>query len=161
MTQVSSDNLKAPYLRDQRQFPTTDAKLLAKQVDQAYIDIAAKVNRRSIGIYPKDFLSATGDRWFFAGSSKAQQSFRQIYTFTATGNIPHGLTWAEVSSISPNSYGSYTDGTNWYGAIYAGSTAIAGQVTFYVTSSNIVVVGGAGAPAITSGTIVLEYISLY
>ena len=161
MTQASSDVLKTPYLREQWQFPHEDPKQLSRQVDQAYIDIASKVNRRSIGIYPKNFLAATGDRWFFAGSSQAQQAFRQIYTFTAAGNIAHGLTWAEVSSISPNSYGSFTDGTNWYGAIYASNTAIAGEVSFYVTNTNIVVLSGAGAPAITSGTIVLEYISLY
>lgn len=158
---TSTNLLKVAYLREQRAFPTDDVKLLAKQMDQTYIDIASKVNSRSIGQYPVSFYSISGDKWYFAGGNQYQQSLRQVFTFSSTGNIPHGLNWSSVSLISPNSYGTFTDGTNWYGAIYAGSTAIAGQVTFYVTPTNIVVVGGAGAPAITSGSIVLEYVSLY
>jgi len=150
---------QVPYLRDQRQFPNDDVRDLSNQMDHAYIDIAQKVNQRIIGNYPVKFLSITGEKWYFAGSSQAQQSLRQVFTFTGAGNIAHGLDWAAVSSISPKSYGTFTDGTNWYGVIYASSVAIAGQVTFYVTPTNIVVLSGAGAPPITSGFIVLEYIS--
>lgn len=152
---------QAPYLRNQRQFPNDDVKELSNQVDQAYIDIAGKVNQRIIGNYPVNFLSITGERWYFNGSTNPFQSLRQVYPFTAAGNIPHGLSWASVSSISPRSYGTFTDKTNWYGCIYASNVAIAGQVSFYITPTNIVVLSGAGAPAITSGFINLEYISQF
>lgn len=149
----------SPYLRDQRKFPTEDVRLLSDQVDHAYIDIAGKVNQRIIGLYALNFAAITGEKWYFQGPNQVQQSLRKLFTFTTAGNIPHGLDWAGVSQISLRSYGSYTDGTNWYGVIYASSVPIAGQVSFYVTPTNIVVLSGAGAPAITNGTIVLEFIS--
>lgn len=152
---------RQPYLKLQWMFPNEEAKALASQMDKAYIDIAIKVNNRIIGTYAINFFSVTGERWYFTGSSTTQQSQRRVYQFTAAGNIPHELIWADVSSISPRSYGTFTDGTNWYGAIYASNVAIAGQVSFYVTSTNIVVLSGAGAPAITSGYIVLEYLSVF
>jgi len=43
--------LQEPYLRVQRDFPA-EINELSKQVDQAYIDIAQKVNVRTIGIFP-------------------------------------------------------------------------------------------------------------
>jgi hypothetical protein len=152
---------RQPYLKLQWMFPNEEAKALASQMDKAYIDIAIKVNNRIIGNYAVNFFSVTGERWYFSGSSTQQQSQRRVYQFTAAGSIPHGLIWTDVSSISPKSYGTYTNGTNWYGCIYATSVAIAGEVSFYVTPTNIVVLSGAGAPAITSGYIVLEYLSVF
>lgn len=81
------------------------------------------------------------------------------YTSGGQAINPHNINWASIAFISPRSYGTFTDGTNWYGAIYASSTAIVGQVSFYVTPTNIVVLTGAGAPAITSGFINLEWVS--
>jgi hypothetical protein len=150
---------RAPFLREQRKFPNDEVRPLANQVDLAYIDIANKVNAREIAIYPTNFQIGTGQQWYFEGSSDKQQSLRQVFPFTSAGNIAHGLIWASVSSISPKSYGTFTDGTNWYGAIYASSVAIAGQISFYVTSVNIVVLAGAGAPSITRGYINLEWVS--
>ncbi len=154
---------QSPFLRVQRNFPTDNSQALSIEVDRAYCDTAAKVNARTIGLFPVNRPAITGDKWFINstanGVAQNLQSLRQIYTFTATGNIPHGLNWTSVSQISPHSYGSLTDGTNWYGVLYASSTAIAGQVSFYVTPTNIVVLGGAGAPTITSGTILLEWLS--
>lgn len=152
---------RQPYLKVQWMFPNENVNKLSSQMDKAYIDIATKVNQRVIGNYPVNDLAITGEKWYFSGSNSSQHSFRQVYTFTGSGNIPHGLKWAEVSSISPRSYGTFTDGTVWYGCIYASSTSISGQVSFYVTNTNIVIMSGAGAPSITSGYIVLEYISVY
>jgi hypothetical protein len=150
----------APYLRNQRQFPNDNVKELSNQVDQAYIDIASKVNRRIIGNYPVNFQAVTGERWYFSGSNSSQQSLRQVYEFTAVGSVPHGLTWASVSSISPRSYGTFTDGTNWYGCIYGNAIAVPlGQVTFYVTPTNIVIAANVSAPTIVSGYINLEIVS--
>jgi len=144
------------YLRTSREFPE-EIKELAFQVSKSYIDIANAVNTRTIGIYAVNKSSITGDSWFL--TSKKQQTLRQVYTFTSTGNIPHGINISSVFRFSPNSYGSFTDGTNYYGAIYASSTAIAGQVSFYITPTNIVVLAGGGAPTISSGIIVLEWLS--
>ncbi len=154
---------KAPYLREQRQFPHEDLTETAKELDHAYIDIAQKVNRRIIGIYALNSPTVTGEEWYLSGSTTKQQSLRQVYTFTGAGPIVHGIKnfATVVSKISPRSYGSYTDGTNWYGVIYGTSVPLAGQVTFWVDPVNINVILGAGAPAITSGIIDLEWISQF
>jgi len=39
------------------------------------------------------------------------------------------------------------------------SRAIAGQISFYVDPTNIVILAGVGAPTITSGLIILEWLS--
>lgn len=156
---MSSIIQQSPYLKVQRNFPTANSQALAIEVDRAYCDTAQKVNARSIGIYPSNRPVVTGDQWFLEGGQAKQQSLRQVYGFTGSGNIAHGISFTDVSFISPNSYGTFTNGTNWYGVPYSASTAIAGQVTFYVTPTNIVVVAGAGAPSITQGYISLEWVS--
>jgi PPE-repeat protein len=147
---------QVPYLRTSRSFPQ-EAQPLAVEVNRSYVDVAEKVNDRIIGVYPTNRSAVNGESWFI--TNRKQQAFRQIYSFTATGNIAHGITWTSVSFISPNSYGTFTDGTNWYGVPYLGSTAVTAEVSFYVTSTNIVVVAGAGAPSITQGYINLEWVS--
>lgn len=149
---------QSPFLRVQRNFPATNLQALSVELDRSYTDIASKMNNRIIGVYPQNYPIAIGESWHVMGEQR-QQSLRQIYTFTGTGNIAHNISFTSVSFISPNSYGSFTDGTNWYGAVYASSTAIAAQVSFYVTSTNIVVLAGAAAPSITQGYINLEWVS--
>jgi hypothetical protein len=158
MTTPTTNLQQSPYLREQRQFPNDELRELATQVDQAYIDIAQKMNARTIGIYAVNFQTVTGESWYLRGSSNRQQTLRQVYTFTAAGNIPHGINFATISQFT-KCQGSYTDGTNWYGVIFATSVAIAGEVSFYITPTNIVVLMGGGAPAITSGSIILEWLS--
>jgi hypothetical protein len=148
---------QSPFLRTTRNFPQ-EAQPLAVEINRSYVDIAEKVNDRTICLYPTNRPAQNGEKWYIT-ANKAQGAFRQVYTFTATGNIPHGIKWNSVAFISPLSYGTFTDNTNWYGAIYAGSTAIAGQVSFYVTPTNIVVGAGTGSPTITQGYINLEWVS--
>jgi hypothetical protein len=160
---MTTTNLQGvPYLKTQWQFPYDDQRGLANQLDIAYIEIASKVNARTIGTYAINFPIVTGERWYFGGSSTSpQQSLRQVYQFTGAGNIAHGINLAAVSLINHKCYGSYTDGTNWYGAIYSSSVGIAGQVTFYVAPTNIVVTVDGAAPAVTSGEITLEWVSQF
>jgi len=148
-----------PYLQTSRNFPL-EAQPLAVEVNKSYVDIANSVNNRMIGLYPTNRPAINGESWFI-NDNQRQQAFRQIYTFTAAGSIPHGINFNSVSFISPKSCGSYTDSTNWYGVIYASSTTITDQVSFYVTSTNIVVQADAGAPSITNGIIVLEWLSQF
>jgi hypothetical protein len=162
MTVPTAQLQTAPYLRDQRKFPLEDTRDLARQMDQAYIDIAGKVNVRSIGINGTNFPIITGDSWFLAGEPNKQQSLRQIYQFTSAGTITHGINTTTITSFTPNTYGTFTDGINWYGAIFASSTALAGQVSFWIDNTNIHIINpGPPAPAITSGIIILEWISQF
>jgi len=146
---------KTAYLRTSRYF-TEDTKVLCRDISKAYIDTANAVNVRTIGIFSTNKASINGESWYLTSSK--QQALRQIYTFTAAGNVPHNLNFDEIDQFTKPS-GSFTDGTNFYGAIYASNVAIAGQVSFYLTPNNIVVLAGAGAPAIVRGIIILEWLS--
>ncbi len=150
------------YLRTSREFPE-EIHQLSVEVNKCYVDIANAVNSRIVGLYTTNRPSQTGERWFF--TSRRQQSFRQIYTFTTSANIDIGFKLSSIDKISSRSYGAFTDGTNWYGVIFSSNVAIAGQLSFFVlktvspTTDQIMFEVGAGSPAITNGYIVLEWIS--
>lgn len=148
---------QVPFLRTSRSFPI-DLQALNVEINRSYVDIAEKVNDRIIGVFPLNVSAVTGESWFL-NTGRRQQTLRQVYAFTSAGNIPHGINFASVSSISPKTCGVFTDGTNWYGCMFASNITIGGQVTFYVTPTNIVIQSGAGAPTIVSGLIDLEWIS--
>lgn len=149
-------NINAPFVRSSRKFPE-EAKQLTLEIDRAYIDIANGVNTRTIGIFPSNDSIATGESWYLSGNQK-QQTFRKAFTFTTTSTITHGILVPFISQFI-RCWGSYTDGTNCYGLIWGTTVAIAGQISFYVTTNQIVFVVGAGAPALTSGIAVLEYLT--
>lgn len=144
------------YIKSSREFPA-DLGQLATILTRAYPEIANAINERTIGLFPSNRSAITGNAYYLF-QNKKQQSLRQTYTFTATTNIPHGIDFLQVAYIGAM-YGQYTDGTNWYGLIAGTSVAIAGQISFYLTGTNIVFVLGAGAPALTKGIIVIEWIS--
>jgi hypothetical protein len=146
----------APYLRTTREFPP-EVETLARQVNKSYLDIAEAVNFRTIGLYPTNRPAITGERYYIT-ANKPQQTLRQIYRFTATTAINHGIQVIDPSQFT-SCFGSYTDGTNSYGLIFGTTVAVAGLITFYITSTQIVFVLGAGAPALTTGTIVLHWLS--
>lgn len=144
------------YLRTSREFPVDDDKQLAADLGKSYIDIASCINVRVIGIFSTNRPSITGKSWFL--TSTKQESLRQIYSFTSTANIAHGINLSQIDRFVP-CFGEYTDGTNWYGLINASSVAIPGQIIFYITPTEIVFVVGAGAPALTQGLVILEWLS--
>lgn len=144
------------FLRTSREFPE-DLHQLTVEVNKSYLDTSQAVNARTIGIYSTSRPAITGNGYFLTSNQK-QQTFRQVFTFTATTSINH-----DITNVTPgqfiNCFGSYTDGTSSFGLIFGTSVAVAGLITFYVTSTQIVFGVGAGAPAISSGRIVLEWIS--
>lgn len=144
------------FLRTSREFPE-ELKQLTVEVNKSYLDTAQAVNTRVIGLFPTTRSAQNGESWFLSANAR-QQGLQQVYTFTAAGNIPHGITNLLPSQIV-DCYGSYTDGTDAFGVLFGTSVAIAGQVSAYVTATNIVVQADAGAPAIVSGVVVLKWIS--
>jgi len=150
---------QSPYLRTQRSFPAENTQVLSVEVDRAYIDIAQKVNSRTVGTFPLNTPVVTGERWFLTGQPNSQQTLRQIYTFTAAGGIAHGITTTQIEGFT-KIYGTFTDGTNWYPLPYVDVANANNQVNVYVSPTNIVITAGAGAPpAITSGIVVLEWLA--
>lgn len=143
------------YLRTSREFPE-DLHMLTIEVNKTYIDIANAVNNRTISIFPTNRPALTGESWFI--SSSRQQSFRQVYTFTSTAAITHNIPFNTLDRFTI-AYGAFTDGTNWYGLIFGSNVAIAGQISFYISPTQIIFLSGAGAPALTKGNIVIEWLS--
>lgn len=147
----------SPFLRTTREFPFDDMKELSFEINKAYVDTANAVNTRTIGLYTKTRSAITGEEWFIQNTSK-QQTLRQVYTFTTTSAINHFIQFTNIYGIS-KMYGQFTDGTNWYGLISGSNVAIAGQISFYITPTQIIFETGAGAPTLTSGIIVLEWLT--
>lgn len=144
------------YLRTSREFPE-ELKQLTVEVNKAYLDTAQAVNARTIGIYPVNQPAITGNS-YFTRNNQRQQTLRQVYVFNSTAAINHGVRVISKTQFI-NCFGTYTDNTNSYGLVYGTSTATPGLITFYMTSTQIIFVLGAGAPALSSGVIVLEWLS--
>lgn len=155
---MTSNNIvnQVAYLRTSRNFPTSQEQLTV-EVNKAYVDTANAVNNRTISIFPTNRPAINGESWFLTNNQR-QQALRQVYTFSTTANIPHNVKNV-VAGQFVRGFGAYTNGTNTFGLIYGSPTAIAGQISFYITATDIVFVVGAGAPAVTSGTIILEWLS--
>jgi len=154
---------KSPYLPRQRNFPVERLQELGIQLDNSYIEIASRVNERTIGTFGTGFQIITGENWYLKGQRNKQQTLRQVYQFTSTADIPHGIIFSQISGFT-RCWGQYTDGTNWYGLIFGSNSAttIPGQISFFIKASPGVIrfkVDGA-APALTSGTIILEWLSV-
>jgi hypothetical protein len=149
---------QSPYLRQQRQFQYDEIKPISVELDRMYIDIAQKVNVRTIGIFAKDNAIITGENWFLQGSTQVLQTLRKMFKFTAAGSYAHGIN-VPVSSGFTRIYGTFTDGTNWYPLPYVSTVAVANQVSIQVTPTQIVITAGGAAPAITLMYVVLEYLS--
>lgn len=158
-----------PYLRTSRNFPDDDIKQLTVEINRSYVDIADKMNARTIGLFPTIKPAVNGESWFLTKNQK-QQGFRKVFIVPAglvSGQtIELGFKIETISKFSPKCYGSYTDNTNWYGIIFASSIVIPGQVSFFIAlngastvSDNISFLIGAGAPAVQSGLVVIEWLS--
>jgi hypothetical protein len=143
------------YLRTSRQFPQAIPQLTV-ELTNTYIEVANAVNNRIISIFPTNIPAITGENWFIA--NQRQQTFRQVFTFTTTAPIPHGINLKQIDRFTRN-FGQYTDSTNWYGLPNSTTVAIAGQITFYIDPTNIVFLVGALAPPIAKGNIVLEWLT--
>lgn len=146
------------YLRTSRNFPF-EPQALSVEINKSYVDIANAVNAKTIGIFPTNSSAVTGETWFLNGPSQKQQTLRQVYTFAAAGNIAHGLNLAQLSNIT-RIYGTIYDGTSYYPLPYVDASAANNQVSVKVTGTNIVVTAGGGSPpSISSGIVVLEWLS--
>ena len=151
---------KAPYLISSRDFPEDSPQALSVQINKAYLDIALKVNDRTIAIFPVGGSAINGEAWFIRGGAQKQQGSRQVYTFTGSSlTIPHGLNLSEIPSFV-RIFGTFTDGTNWYPLPYVDTVSATNQVNVYVDPTNInITAGGGSPPTIVSGLCVLEWLS--
>jgi len=150
-----------PYLRVQRKFPPESSKDLASQVDQAYIDIAGKINMRMIGVFGLNFFMETGEVWYLQGQPTPQNTFRQVYLFNnSTLTIPHELDFETIDYFT-RIYGTFFDGTFWDTLPYIDVVSSTRQINVQVNNTDIIINKGASGstPTIVKGIIVLEWLS--
>lgn len=145
----------APYLQTSVFFPNEFDEFRVKFLE-LYRDISNCVNVRQIAVFDlQEFL--TGESWATNGNpQRKKQTYRKIFYFSdASLTFAHNIT---NLTLTTHIYGSFTDGTNFYPLPYVSSAAVANQIQVVVTPTNVVVTKGGGAPAITNGVIVLEYL---
>lgn len=148
----------APFLRTTRSFPE-ELQPLTVEINKSYLDIAAAVNDRTIGIFSANRPAQTGNAWFVS-SNRKQQTLRQVYPFSAAGSIAHGITLSNSGGFTAI-YGTVSDNSgNWYPLPYVNAVLATNQISLQVTATNIVITQGAGALfVIQSGFVVLEWLS--
>jgi hypothetical protein len=150
----------SPFLQRQRNFPVEDLQVLGVEIDKTYIDIASRVNERTIGIYATNIPIQTGESWYFTGNSNKQQTLRQVYSITSYAAFNHGINFSSVSTFTVIRGIGY-DGTNYFPLPYVSGAAVANQVGLLVTPTQVTFSNGAGAPVIKSGFILLEWLSIF
>lgn len=163
----------SPYLPRQRNFPNDNAQLLGATLDKAYIEIAQKVNERTIGVFAINFPVITGEQWYFQGQPAKQQTLRQVYSFgeIVPGtelDIPTGiLNLTQFTKI----YGTVitTNGTSGLpdyrplpyvdpNTLTTSMTILVGQLGIPLVQK-IRIVLGPTAPPVSSGIAILEWIT--
>jgi hypothetical protein len=148
-------NSNAIYLPTTQYFPL-EADKFREVLTFVYSDIARRLNDKQIGTFDLVEVVA-GEQWSTATDPQTKrQTFRKIFYFSdASLNFAHGITGIVLCT---HIYGAFTDGTNFYPLPYVSAIAITDQIQIVVTPTNVVVTKGGTAPAITNGTIVLEFL---
>jgi len=148
-------NTNAIYLPTTQYFPA-DQEGFREVLTFVYSDIARRLNDKQIGTFDLVEVVA-GEQWATATDPQTKrQTFRKIFYFSdASLNFAHGITGIVLCT---HIYGAATNGINFFPIPYVSATAIANQIQIDVTPTNIVITKGGGAPAITLGAIVLEFL---
>lgn len=148
-----------PFMRTSREFPD-DIKNLTVELNRSFIETANVVNARTIGLFPTNLPALTGESWYILNNRK-QQTLRQVFPFGAiapggTLNIPYTLFgFNQFSKI----YGTCITGFPDYRPIPYASVVANANIDLRVSPTNIIVAVGAASPAITSGLIIIEWLS--
>lgn len=157
---MTNNYQQTPYLRTQRQFPTDDVRQLSGQMDHAYIDIAQKVNARTIGVFPTNFPLVTGEQWYLNGQPKNQQTLRQVYTIAGLVAFNHGINMASVTTFTKITGVLYGSG-NYYPLPYLDAVTSTNSIGVLVNNTQVLFTFTTPAVTITSGIIILEWLSQF
>lgn len=160
MTMNPNTNItKSIFLRTSNAFPDDNIEELSNELTKVYLDIANAVNSRTVALYPVRKSAETGESWYIT-NNRRQRTLRKVLKFTATTPLNHEIPLIEKGQVFCE-LSNYVDAstTNTYGLIYATTIPIAGQISFYVTLTQIIFNVGAGAPLLDSGIIVLKWLS--
>lgn len=154
--------MSAPILPTYREFPVGDDHNLQKQLVNSYNQTSVAVNQRTIGTFQLHNVGSNdsipdGERWFpESGQQRLRDGNRLTVqvsdsTLTVIHNIPL------INQVT-RLYGAFFDGTFWQTLPYVDVAASANQISIEVSSTQIIVTKGVGAPSISSGIVVLEFL---
>lgn len=154
-------NTQAGFLNTAEVFPEDKSQFLIK-LTSTYTDIANRVNIREIGTYQDQQQILTGQQFSTPGDNQTKKfSFRQMYYFGAiapgaTLTIPHNiLGLVQFTHL----YGTCITAVPDFRPVpFVDTSDLTGQISLRADATNIYVINGAIAPAITSGLIVAEYL---
>lgn len=133
-----------------------------EQLTNEYRKAAKKINEKERAFYPQEYEILNDQRFFTAGDPQNYRNvFRKVFPL---GAVAAGATAAIVHNIA-----AFTEMTRIYGTCitnvvdyrpipFASVTNVNQQIQIIVTAANINVTNGAGAPPITSGIIVIEFL---
>lgn len=152
-----------PFLRSSRFFPDKNPQALSVQIDRAYLETAAAVNARTIGIFPTNGSVVTGETFYLQGPSSSSmgqksQGLRQTYEFTGFTAFNHNIN--TQSLIIPYTLkGFFTDGTNYYPLPYVDGATATNNVGLSLSPTQVLFTTGATAPTPTYGIVIVEWVS--
>jgi hypothetical protein len=156
-------NNRSPYLITSRKFPSDPAQL-EPTLNKMYIEVAAAVNARTVGLYNMSQIT-TGNIYFNDGDPQDQHpGFRRVYQLASiasgTNTIPLGFTPTSTTRFV-NMYGTGNSPSVQSVAIpHVNVTTPTDGIELRVNwgTSNIEVVTTTGNWTAYSAIIVLEYI---
>jgi len=151
--------IKSPYLQTSRDFPE-DFELLEPVLTKMYTEVSQAVNIRIIGNFDKAEV-VTGEQWLNpTDPQKKRQSYRRVYS---GGAIAPGANDTQPHNISglttfTRMWGTCITAAPDYRPIPYASVAANANIDLRADATNYILANGAGAPAIVSYIIVLEYL---
>lgn len=145
-------------LNENKQFTQEDFPSFLNSFNETYLQIATQVNRKVFG-YISTQQVMTGKQWF-VDPQNYKMIYRKRFDFTtiaqgATETIAHGL--SGFTKIVKR-YGEVITAADYRPIPYMSVSNVNLGIEINNDSTNITIVNGAAAPAITSGFVVLEYI---
>ena len=153
-------NSLGPFLNSSTYFPENFEEFRIRFIE-LYSQIAQMVNVRDSGIYnEREFL--TSQTWSTSGDpQKPRYTYRKIFFIGsiaagATSTTAHGLT--NVTAYTRIYGTAITAAPDNRPIPYASATVVTDQIEINTDGTNINIINGATAPAITSGIVVLEFL---
>jgi len=147
-------NKQAPYLPQHRTFDPANPSLFKNQIENAWIQIAFRINERVIGnFYTNEQLA--GQEYFGSNNQRRRSVFRKVVNF---GTLPNTGAKSVAHNLNPTSDWKFTH-------IYAtGSDPVALSYIpvpnsfIVVDATNVTITTTSDLTAYTNCTVVLEYL---
>ena len=158
MTFLPSNSL-SPFLPTTQVFPENLSQRLIVLTDN-YTSFAQSINQREIGTY-ETVEQLNGQQFFnMTNPERKRFGYRKVFSIGsiaagATSTTAHGITG--INSFT-QIYGTATTATDFRPIPFSHVTAVNQQIEIRVDTTNITIVNGAAAPAITSAMVILEYL---